>query len=387
LRAYYDDHRDEFSRPEQVHARHILLAVNATRTAEQARSRLEDAKQRILAGEDFAALAAEISEDPGTKNKGGDLGFFGRGAMVEGFENAAFATAAGDMVGPVETDFGYHLIQVLERNDGGLRPFEEVEPGIKQRLLAERARLAAEQKATKLSQRAASAEGGLAGLAETENGVSFQTTPAFAADDNVPSIGRATPLADAAFDLEVGAVSAPVRLARGWAILTVTEIQEPRLPGLEEVRPQVEAALRAETQRQAALDRLAAARDQGIDALARAAGVEVEETDSFARTDAVGSLGNDPAVLAAVFDTDVGGVGGPVATDAGAVMFEVTERQRMDPLEFDNQKAEIRASLESRQAAQLVSALVANRREQLKVSLDAQLLANFEIDNTGSTPG
>lgn len=380
LRAYYDNHQDEFNRPEQVRARHILLQVNDRRSAEEAARLLEEAKQRVAAGEDFAALAAELSEDPGSKARGGDLGLFGRGAMVEAFETAAFSTPAGQITGPVQTDFGYHLIEVLERDDGGVSPFGEVETGIRQRLLVERSSDAAEAKANELYQQLASSELDLAAVAETDETVTFQATPAFAEDDNVPSVGRSTPFARVAFDLELGEVSEPVRVTRGWALLRLAALQEPRVPELDEVRVEAEAQLRAEMVRKAALDRLSADREIGLDALAAAIEANIEETDSFGRNDAIGSLGTNREVAQAALDADEGSVVGPIATDSGALMFEVVERVRMDPGEFEKQKASTRETLARQRAGQLVSALIAERREKLDVSFDPQLLANFGLD-------
>lgn len=91
---------------EQVHARHILVA-----TEEEGKALLE----RLAAGEDWTALAAELSTDTGSKDSGGDLGWFGRGAMVEAFETAAFALEPGDTSDLVQSDYGYHVIQVLEK--------------------------------------------------------------------------------------------------------------------------------------------------------------------------------------------------------------------------------------------------------------------------------
>lgn len=95
---------------EQVHARHILVA-----TEEEARQVLE----RLRAGEDFAQLARELSRDTASGKNGGDLGWFGRGVMVEPFEEAAFALEVGQWSEPVKTQFGFHIIQVLEK---GMRP-------------------------------------------------------------------------------------------------------------------------------------------------------------------------------------------------------------------------------------------------------------------------
>lgn len=380
LRAYYDAHPDEFSQAEEVHARHILLQVDDDRSAEEAVSLLEKAKQDVASGADFAALAADLSEDPGSKLKGGDLGFFGRGAMVETFEAAAFSTPPGQMVGPVQTDFGYHLIEVLERNEGGMRPFERVEAGIRQRLLVERSSESAEEKANELHRRLISSDLDLVAVAETDETVTFQTTPAFAEDENVPSIGRSTPFAEATFDIEVGEVSEPIRITRGWALVRLAEIQEPRIPAFDEVRAEAEGRLRDEVERKTALDRLAADREQGLDALAATAQAEIEETESFGLGGAIGSLGNNREISEAALAADEGVILGPIASDDGAVMFEVVERVRMDRAEFEEQESATRDSLERERVGQLVSALIAQRREELDVSIDPQLLANFEVD-------
>jgi hypothetical protein len=108
--------------PEEVRARHILLRVDEERSAEQAREQLAAIRARLASGEDFASIAAEVSDDPGSAAQGGDLGFFGRGQMVPEFEEAAFSAQPGELVGPVETSFGLHLIEVIERRPGGVEP-------------------------------------------------------------------------------------------------------------------------------------------------------------------------------------------------------------------------------------------------------------------------
>ncbi len=118
LSAYLEDHREEYDTPEQVHARHILIRVpeNASEAEiAQAKKQIEDIKQELENGADFSELAKKYSQDPGSAQNGGDLGFFSRGQMVQEFEEAAFALEPGQVSDPVRTQFGFHLIKVEEK--------------------------------------------------------------------------------------------------------------------------------------------------------------------------------------------------------------------------------------------------------------------------------
>jgi foldase protein PrsA len=106
IKSYFDKNHAVFDKPEQVHARHILVADE--NTAKQVLAKLK-------AGGKFEDLAKQYSTDPGSKDKGGDLGYFGRGQMVPQFQDAAFKAKAGQIVGPVKSPFGYHIIQVLDK--------------------------------------------------------------------------------------------------------------------------------------------------------------------------------------------------------------------------------------------------------------------------------
>jgi peptidyl-prolyl cis-trans isomerase C len=132
--AYYNANKKEFENPEMVRARHILVAVKPNATEDEKKAALkkaEDILDKAKKGEDFAKLASEYSDDPGSKAKGGDLGFFTQGSMVGKFEQAAFVLKPGEISPVVETEFGYHIIKCEERKAAEQQPYETVKEQVK----------------------------------------------------------------------------------------------------------------------------------------------------------------------------------------------------------------------------------------------------------------
>ncbi len=148
LSKYYDAHKADY---EQVRAKHILIRFKGSPvglkpgekdlTEEEALAKAQEIRQKLLAGGDFDAIAKQESDDPGTAQRGGELGFFRHGQMVPAFEQAAFAQAPGKVGEPVKSQFGYHLILVEERQAKSL---DEVRPQIEKQLRPEAAQKAIE---------------------------------------------------------------------------------------------------------------------------------------------------------------------------------------------------------------------------------------------------
>ncbi|MGK5084976.1 peptidylprolyl isomerase [Bdellovibrionota bacterium FG-1] len=122
-KKFYETHQLRYS-TEQVHALHILVK-------EEAQARDLFTKAKAMNPEDFQALAEKVSVDPSAKNNRGDLGFFGRDRMVPEFANAAFSGSEGEVVGPVKTAFGYHVIKILTKRSGKPVQYDEVELRVK----------------------------------------------------------------------------------------------------------------------------------------------------------------------------------------------------------------------------------------------------------------
>lgn len=393
LRAFYDDSGEQFVQEEQVQARHILLRSKEGTSPDELQAQLEAVRARIEAGEDFAALAREVSEDPGSGQRGGDLGFFGRGQMVPEFEQAAFGAQPGDLVGPIESQFGFHLIEVTARRAAGKQPFEELREQIRFQLAQERVGDLARERVIELAAELGGDDGGanaeaMRAAAEADEAVFFYEPPPFGSADAVAGLGRAPAFTEAAFDLEPGDLSSPVEVPRGWAVILAEQVLPSRDAELADVEPQVRRAVESEKRKQAAMAALEEARGRlddgaGLDELAGELGLSVEESDPFGATGSVSGLGYAPQVARAAMEMDEGDVGGPFETQQGAVLFEVASRQRFDLQQYEAAKEETRQQVLGRRAQLMQSALVQQRRDELGVTYSRQVLDQLGVDSGG----
>jgi peptidyl-prolyl cis-trans isomerase D len=208
LREIYEQRSGLYNMPEQVRASHILLSVPADASAEateEVRLRAAGVLEQIREGEDFGALAGEVSEDEGSKANGGDLGFFAREQMVKAFEEAAFSQEPGTVSDLVKSEYGYHIIRVEEHRDARQRSFEEVREELATELMGlEVARTASRAIADRLSE---TVGGGvsLEDAARAEN-LTLQRSDRLQrrSDGYIPDLGASTAVMAAAFNMEPG---------------------------------------------------------------------------------------------------------------------------------------------------------------------------------------
>ncbi|MBE9521959.1 MAG: peptidylprolyl isomerase, partial [Proteobacteria bacterium] len=140
VRLYYQGHKDDYKVPGQVKVRHILLRLQKKADKEvvqQTRQRAENILKKVKAGEDFAVLAAAFSEDPGSRDRGGDLGWVVRSKLDPAFAKAAFAAKKGQVVGPVRSAYGFHLLKVEDRRPARQLPYEAVAERIRKKLMSQ----------------------------------------------------------------------------------------------------------------------------------------------------------------------------------------------------------------------------------------------------------
>jgi peptidyl-prolyl cis-trans isomerase D len=246
LRAIYDEERARFETTEERRARHILIAVGDDEAA--ARAAADAAVARLTSGEDFAALAAELSTDAGSKAQGGDLGWIGRGALTGPFEDALFALGVGEVSAPVLTDQGFHIIRVDDLRSGEQQPFEVVREELAAETRTRRAEDTFFEQVEDLEDKAADAYDALMPVAD-EMQLPLKTLNGFARTGDVSVFPDAANLAvlQAAFAEEIvdsGRNTDLVQLAPDHAlVLRVKAHHVPQPKPLDEVREQIREEL------------------------------------------------------------------------------------------------------------------------------------------------
>lgn len=390
LRDYYEQNQQEFERPEQVHARHVLIKTEGRSEAE-ALKLINDIKARLAKGESFEAVARQSSEEPAAKTTGGDLGWFGRGQMVPAFEQAVFAGQKGTLVGPLKTQFGYHVIEILEKRAAGTQPFADVQESIRQRLAAERTQEMAEAKARELARKLASdkpkgadALKAIAAMAAPDQGVTFAETGPFSKQEPVSGLGFAPAFTAAAFALEKGGVSEAIQVPRGWTVFYLKDVMAPRVPELKDVQPRVQAAVAREKQQEMAINQLKQAMASGspgktLDQIAAELNLEVKESSEFGTQGQIPGIGANPELAKAAMTLPTGKIGGPIGDAQGAILFEVKERKSWDPIQFAGAREETRESVRRAKLNAIEASLIEARRRAMDVRFDAAVLDQFGI--------
>lgn len=384
IAAEYSKNLDTYKKGEEVTARHILYKSDGTPAADTAaRAKAESAVNRLKGGADFAALAKAESEDPGSKASGGELGAISRGKMVKEFEDAAFGAAQGDVVGPVKTPFGFHVLQVTARSAERVQPLFEVSASIRGRLEESRAGDEARRLARELADRVAKlgkspSDDDLRKL--TRPGVTFNETELLARTDAPAGIGPNPSFMQLLFTLPVGQVSDPVATARGEAILKPIEMKAAGPAAFADVKARVKADLVKSKQQEIALAAARAAMTPGatLEAIAQTAGVKVETPEAFPKAGPVPGLGTSKALLDAAFSAAAGETKGPVwVADRGAAVLRVLEVTPFDAAAFAAQKGEALDRLRQQKSGRLFQSLVQRLRAEARIEVNKELLARF----------
>lgn len=325
-----DERRDGVN--PQVRASHILIDFGMSK--DSAKITADRVLARAKKGEDFATLARENSKDPGSAMNGGDLGFFGKGRMVKPFEDAAFAGNVGDVVGPVETQFGYHIIKITDKQSAELKYSEItikplVSTGTRQKLLAD------------ASQAVKQIEGGsvLDSVAKKLNAKSNES-PFF--QKETPMLGSRE-ITRFAFEQDKGAVKSFDLRNQTIAVVQLTDVREAGIQPLDDIKVQLRQKLMIDKKLdklKARAERLAASlQAQGIDAAPMVdPTVEVRVMTQVRDNGQLQGFGGEFDATHAAFTTAVGGVSKAIRGNRAWFVVQPTNRQDADMSKFPNER-------------------------------------------------
>jgi peptidyl-prolyl cis-trans isomerase D len=394
LRRFYDQNKDQYRIPERVHVRHILLKTTDKPPAQVTalETKAGDLLKQIKAGANFADLAQKNSEDPGSAVKGGDLGWIVRDQTVKAFENAAFSLKPGELSGVIKTEYGFHIIQVLERQDARVRPFEEVKDQISQERKKQMAYDTMQQLAdqahdelVKHPQQGAEIAGRLGvDLVPVENVTPRQPVPIF---------GPNPDFSEAIASLAMGGVT-PVMQAPGdkLVVAVVTAFTPGRQAELAEAEPSVRAAITrlkvSDAGHNAAAELMAKAKAAGGDLqkAAKEMGLEVKTTQAFGPDGAADGIG-PASQLTPAFDQPVGTLFGPILIDGKNFVCKLVEKAPADMAAFEAQKADIQESIKQRKGREQMELFVDSVRSALirdgKIKIHQQVFDRVTAANRG----
>ncbi len=351
IEAYYRSHKDEYQEPEQRKIQYVLF-INQPSQEDSAQiiQDAEDLVNQIREGADFEELAQNYSEDTGSASKGGDLGFFGRGSMVKPFEEAAFSATVGETVGPVESQFGLHIIQVLTKK------IENGDTTIHARHILLKYRTSPEtygaisDRAQYLYEELTRNKGKFFNELAEEVGLVVMETPFFQQGEFVPGIGLSSKINYYTFYEKKGWISSPISSGENVIVFRISDIQKPRNQTLEEVTPSIQRIIENEKRKEKAKEHAQQVWEKinnGIpfDKAAEEAGLEIKETGLFSLQSSIPVIGRDARFSGTAFQLQIGEISSPVEGNNGCYLIQTIDKSNINETAFENEKNNLKQTL------------------------------------------
>ena len=357
LRQVYSSAGDRFRTGERVRVRHILLKTTekSADDIKKIEAKANDLLKQIKAGADFGKLASANSDDPGSKDKGGEYGWMIKGQTVPAFETSAFSLKKNEISNPIKTEYGYHIIQVLDREDPKVQGFDEVKgelaTELRRQQVQPRLEAAAEQARAELSKNPKNA----VAIAAKYNLTHYAVQEARAADP-LQEIGVAPDFSSSLFALPAvgGVTNAIVAGNNKLAIGVLTGITAPRPSELSEV----EAAIRSQLTEQKSFELLTAKQKEvealvkgggDLKAIAKSIGGEVKTSEDFTRDGAAQGVGSG-TYFADLFGKAPGAMTGPHNISGQVVVARLNANSAADMSKLAAERTNLITGIKGRKA-------------------------------------
>ena len=386
LRAAYSSSLDNFRMPERVHARHILLKTEGKSDAEKKAlmAKAEDLLKQLKNGADFAELAKKNSQD-GTAEQGGDLGWFVRNQMVPEFDSVAFSLKPKELSGVVTTQFGYHIIQVIEKDPAKIKPFEEVKDDLAKEVRAQSVTDKMQTLGDQMHADLVKTPQDAAGVAK-KYGAEVITVPSAAAGEAIPTLGVNPEIDSSLASMKPNEVSPVLVLTNNRLALVVLNSLTPGRPAeFNEVQAQIRDKLTNDKAAQLASEKAREAADrvkkgEDLNKVAKSLQLDVTNSNMFGRTDTVEGLG-PASSLDEAFTLPVGGVLGPLAVQGREVVAKVVEKSEADltalPVERDSILSDLKQKKFQDRSSLLMDGILAQLTADGKVTVNQKEIQNL----------
>ena len=347
-------------------------------------AKAEDLLKQLKNGADFADLAKKNSQD-GTAENGGDLGWFVRNQMVPEFDSVAFTLKPKELSGVVTSPFGYHIIQVLEKEPAKLKPFEEVKDDLAKEVRAQAVSDKMQMLGDELHAALVKSPKSAADVAK-KFGAEVITVPAAAAGEAIPGLGVNPEIDSALVSMKVDEVSQLVTLPNNRLAVAVLNSRTPGRPAeFNEVQAQIRDKLMNDKSSQIASERAKDAAErlkkgEDINKVAKSMQLDVTSSSMFGRVDSIDGLG-PAASLEDAFSVPVGGVLGPVTIQGRNVVAKVTEKAAADmaalPVEHDTLLGQLKQKKAQDRNALLMDGILAKLTSEGKVTVNQKEIQNL----------
>jgi peptidyl-prolyl cis-trans isomerase D len=364
VQQYYNEHAAEYAVPEQAKSRHILISVppNAdAATDAAAKAKAQMVLKLLQAGGSWTDLAKKYSDDPGSKDTGGELGFAQRGKMVPAFDNAIFTQKIGE-IDMIKTNFGYHVVQVEERQTAHTQPLSDVQASIVAALSRQAQAAAEDNYAQQLTSE--TIRNGLEKTAAAHH-LDLVTTAPVASDGVIAALPDSAQILAKAFHAKQGDPPQSATTGEGYAVFQVTGIVPAHAPAfadwkshvLDDFRQEQVPALLSQKTKQLA-DQAQATKD--LAKAAKAVGATVKTSDLVGESGQVPDFGEVGQVAPQLFDMNVGAISGPINAGRTGVVVKIDDKQAPTPDEIAKNLDQARDELVDRRRNEAFSVFVSN---------------------------
>ncbi|MFH1612878.1 MAG: peptidylprolyl isomerase [bacterium] len=378
---YYEEHKSDYQEEATYYAQHILIKIEKDASV-QIKEKAKILAQEILKESKLANSFEEFAKKTELKNKNlvkyEDLGYFKSGVMVPSFENAVFSMNKGEIYSEVvQTDFGYHIIKLVDKKDSYYKLFKEVKCEIEEKIRQEKSKEIVKEKAYEFYQKAKRIFGNfdkIASLYQKEFNAQIKITSFFTKEGSIEELGFIKEFNESVFNLKkVSDISSPIKTYKGYLVIKLLEKKKASIPSLKEIKLKVENDLKIEKSKNIAKNQANKIFEElnknpkWTDIAKKYNIVYEEPTDLITRDGSLPNIGQEKKILYKAFNLKPQQISNVIETEKGFYIISVIEKQKSNDQEFEIKKEEIKKNLVEQKYSQFFRQTIEDLKKKTKI--------------------